>query len=175
MNDYGLPGIPIEISEVGWHSGVPDAWRVAWMRGLAARLPSANMNVARLMPYVWSGDAAWGMANPDGTLAPLGAAYLAGIDDARSPPATPPRAAGTAGRQAISACRVRRRGSRARAGRVKECAGRAGKRRRGATRGAAIHTADAEMSAIVPTLRRSSQHPASAGRGARGQKGSRRD
>ena len=123
LTEAGLADVPIEVSEVGWHTGVPDSWRTAWMRGLATRLPHANMNVTRLMPYVWSDDPVWGMTNPDGTLAPLGSAYIAGIRDAQSPDAYPSAVTTAPGaeRRAPSACRVRRRSATQRVGAPKNC------------------------------------------------------
>jgi hypothetical protein len=132
LDEHGLHGVPIEISEVGWHSGTPDAWRTAWMRELAASLPQANLNVTRLMPYVWSGDAVWRMTNPDGTLAPLGEAYLAGIRDARPALASAPARLAT-GRRALSGCRIRPRGSRRRWAAVRSCLSRVARPRNSAS------------------------------------------
>ena len=134
LDDYGLSGVPIEVSEVGWHAGVPDGMRTTWMRGLAARLPSANMNVTRLMPYVWSGDPVWQITRPDGALAPLGDAYLAGIHDARSAQAASPARSTLTGRQALSACRVRSRSAPRRSSRIRNCLPPLAKRRRSLAR-----------------------------------------
>jgi len=82
LNQYGLRNVPIEVSEVGWHSGFSRAERVQWMRRLAARLPHARMNVTRLMPYIWNGDPQWQITNLNGSLGQTGHAYFAGIRDA---------------------------------------------------------------------------------------------
>jgi hypothetical protein len=85
LDQYGLDSVPIEISEVGWHTGFTSEQRASAMRGMAARLPHAGLNVARLMPYVWAGDPEWQITNGDGSPGPVSGAYLAGIRDARGP------------------------------------------------------------------------------------------
>lgn len=85
LDEFGLRGVPIEVSEVGWHNALPTALRAEWLRGLAATLPFAGLNVTRLIPYVWSDDPPWELTNPDGSIGVLGDAYFAGIRDARSP------------------------------------------------------------------------------------------
>ena len=82
LDRYGLRNVPIEISEVGWHTGFTPAQRAQWIRGLAAKLPHAGMNATRLMPYVWTDSPQWQITNPDGSLGPIGGAYFAGIRDA---------------------------------------------------------------------------------------------
>lgn len=82
----GMGTVPIEVSEVGWHTGFSPEERATAARGLAARLPSAGLGVSRLLPYVWSGDPIWQLTDPDGSLGPLGAAYFAGIQDAITKP-----------------------------------------------------------------------------------------
>ncbi|MDQ1679722.1 MAG: polysaccharide biosynthesis protein PslG, partial [Frankiaceae bacterium] len=101
LDRYGLRSVPIEISEVGWwrDGGFAPAKRAEVLRGLAALLPYAGMHVARLMPYVWTGDPEWQITDLDGSLGQLGGAYFAGIRDAR---VTRPGPAATAMR---SACR----------------------------------------------------------------------
>jgi len=82
LNKYGLTNVPIEISEVGWHTGFTLAQRAQWIRGLAAKLPHAGLNATRLMPYVWAESPEWQITNPDGSLGQIGGAYFAGIRDA---------------------------------------------------------------------------------------------
>lgn len=91
LNQYGLNGVPIEITEVGLHSGYVPAHRAQWIHDLAMKLPNAGLNVTRFMPYVWTGDPIWQLTAPDGTPGLLGGAYFAGIRDAASyqPPAPP--------------------------------------------------------------------------------------
>lgn len=107
LTEYGLGAVPIEISEVGWHTGYSTAQRSEWMRGLAAKLPHAGLNVTRLMPYVWSSSPEWQITNSDGSLGPIGGAYLAGIRDAHAP--QPPAAAApkpATGKKASKRCKA---------------------------------------------------------------------
>ncbi|MDX6689289.1 MAG: polysaccharide biosynthesis protein PslG [Solirubrobacteraceae bacterium] len=85
LNQYGLGTVPIAISEVGWHTGFTSAQRAEWLRGLAAELPHAELNVTRLLPYVWTGDPMWQITNPDGSLGQIGSAYFAGMREAFAP------------------------------------------------------------------------------------------
>lgn len=97
LDRYGLEAVPIEISEVGWHTGFAAEQRARSIHDLAMRLPSAGLNVTRLMPYVWAGDPVWQITDPDGSPGPLGGAYFAGIRDASTFPApTSPSAGATA-------------------------------------------------------------------------------
>ncbi|MBA2348519.1 MAG: hypothetical protein H0V81_09525 [Solirubrobacterales bacterium] len=84
----GMDSVPIEVSEVGWHTGYSSEQRAAAVRGLAAQLPSSGLGVSRLLPYVWSGDPVWQLTDPDGSLGLLGGAYFAGIQDAITKPST---------------------------------------------------------------------------------------
>lgn len=83
LEERGLAGLPIEISEVGWlQAGRTVEQRAAMLRTLAAQLPHAGLNVTRLMPYVWTGDLAWQITDLDGSPGRVGGAYFAGIRDA---------------------------------------------------------------------------------------------
>ncbi|MEA2157142.1 MAG: polysaccharide biosynthesis protein PslG, partial [Solirubrobacteraceae bacterium] len=82
LTRYGLGSVPIEISEVGMHSGYAPAQRAQWLHDLAMELPNAGLNVTRLLPYVWSGDPLWQITDPDGSPGLIGSAYFAGIADA---------------------------------------------------------------------------------------------
>ena len=90
LDERGLAAVPIEISEVGWwHAGGFDTGqRARILRGLAAALPHAGLNVTRLLPYVWTGDSEWQITDADGSLGAVGGAYFAGIRDAFVPRAT---------------------------------------------------------------------------------------
>lgn len=107
LDDYGLGDVPIEISEVGWLSAFAPAQRAEWLRDLAVNLPHAGMNVTRLLPYVWTGDAEWQITNLDGSLGQTGEAYFAGIREALLiQPATTSR--NTAARSCIRPATVQR-------------------------------------------------------------------
>jgi hypothetical protein len=94
LNQYGLSGVPIEITEAGLHAGYAPAQRAQWLHDLAMKLPNAGLNVTRFMPFVWTGDPTWQMTDPDGSPGLLGGAYFQGIRDAATfqPPAPAPSA-----------------------------------------------------------------------------------
>jgi hypothetical protein len=102
LGQYGIGGVPIEISEVGWHTGFTATQRADYLRGLAARLPYAGLNVTRLMPYVWSGDPQWQITDADGSTGQLGNAYFAGIRDALGP-----QAGGASSTKKKAACKTK--------------------------------------------------------------------
>jgi len=136
LNTYGLANVPIEVSEVGWHSGYPAAQRAAWARGLAATLPHAGLNVTRLLPYVWSGDSEWQLTNPDGSPGPVSQAYLAGIHDAvvaqQPAAAVAPANTSAAGttKPAAKSCKPAKAGKRGKAKAAKKCSSKAKKAKR---------------------------------------------
>jgi hypothetical protein len=112
LDQRGLGAVPIEVSEVGWwHTGGFSATqRAGILRGLAAQLPHSGMNVTRLLPYVWTGDAEWQITDVDGSLGQVGGAYFAGIRDARAaadaPVAVPTVRRRTTVRKTQKSCRM---------------------------------------------------------------------
>lgn len=84
LDDAAGPGIPIEITEVGWTTAdTPEAARAAALAALARSLPRSDCGVDRLMPYAWIGPEQdpgdrlqwFGIANRDGSARPSAAAF----------------------------------------------------------------------------------------------------
>jgi hypothetical protein len=79
------PGVPIEVTEVGWTSTeTAEHKRAANLAALAATLPRSDCGIDRLMPYAWIGPEQdphdrlqwFGIANRDGTARPSASAYV---------------------------------------------------------------------------------------------------
>jgi hypothetical protein len=80
------PGVPIEITEIGWfEGGLSEDQRAKRLQTLATKLPGSGLNVTRLIPYAWFDDV-WSLMNVDGTPKPIGTAYAAAIRDVTSQP-----------------------------------------------------------------------------------------
>jgi len=87
--DRLLPGheVPIEITETGWAvPPVPEAWRAQRLARLVRELPRSDCGVTRLIVHTWTSTDAgrspegwFGIARPDGTLGPSGAAFQAAV------------------------------------------------------------------------------------------------
>ena len=78
------PGVPIEVTEIGWTSTeTAEHRRAANLAALAATLPRSDCGVDRLMPYAWIGPERdphdrlqwFGIVNRDGTARPSAAAF----------------------------------------------------------------------------------------------------
>ncbi len=85
LDQVAGPGVPIEITEVGWATtAVPEAERATYLRTLAEQLPRSDCNVTRFLPYTWlteetdpSNPEDWfGIWNHNGSGKPSGIAYL---------------------------------------------------------------------------------------------------
>ena len=96
------PGVPIDITEVGWSSlAVADAQRGADLAALATQLPQSDCNIARFLPYSWTADEAngsdpedwFGIWNRSGAPKTSGTDYLQAVQGMSSPgspaPGTP--------------------------------------------------------------------------------------
>jgi hypothetical protein len=86
------PGVPIEVTEIGWTTAdTPEQRRAAYLRELAETLPRSDCGVERLEAYSWVGperDAGdreqwFGIANPDGTNKASAEAYAQGVRSMR--------------------------------------------------------------------------------------------
>ena len=78
------PGVPIEITEIGWSSVDASQSSIASdLSDLATTLPRSDCDVERMMPYAWVGpeldpgdrEQWFGIQNRDGSAKPSGAAY----------------------------------------------------------------------------------------------------
>lgn len=78
------PGVPIDLTELGWSTAFLPEWQRAYDLGtLAAELPQSGCNIDRLIVYAWltkESDPAnpedwFGIWNSDGTSKPSGQAY----------------------------------------------------------------------------------------------------
>lgn len=86
------PGVPIDVTEVGWTTTtVPDAARAADLSALATTLPRSDCGIDRLLPYAWttresdpSNSEDWfGIWNADGSPKPSGLAYVNAVQAMR--------------------------------------------------------------------------------------------
>jgi polysaccharide biosynthesis protein PslG len=107
------PGVPIEVTEIGWTTAdTPEQRRAAYLLELAQTLPRSDCGVERLEAYAWLGpehDAGdreqwFGIANADGTNKPSAEAYARGVRLLRGlagavPAGTVPICSGTAVRR----------------------------------------------------------------------------
>jgi len=82
------PGVPIEVTEIGWTTAdTPEQRRAAYLRELAETLQRSDCGIERLEAYSWVGperDAGdreqwFGIANPDGTNKAAAEAYAQGV------------------------------------------------------------------------------------------------
>jgi hypothetical protein len=87
------PGVPIEITEVGWATtAVSDADRGAYLAQLAQDLPRSDCNIDSFLPYTWmteesnpSDPESWfGIWNRDGSARASGQGYLNAVQLMRS-------------------------------------------------------------------------------------------
>jgi hypothetical protein len=90
------PGVPIELTEIGWSSADLSLSAIAsGLADLATTLPRSGCGVDRVMPYDWigpegdSGDREqwFGVYNHDGSPKPSGAAYAGAVQQMRGPSA----------------------------------------------------------------------------------------
>jgi polysaccharide biosynthesis protein PslG len=98
------PGLPIEVTEIGWTAlDMSESKRAAYLGEVAARLSRSDCGIERLMPYAWLGperaagdrEQWFGIANQDGTPKESATAYAAVVRGTRGPSRTP-RAEGPA-------------------------------------------------------------------------------
>jgi hypothetical protein len=82
------PGVPIELTEIGWTTAdTPEQRRAAYLRELAATLPRTDCGVERLDAYAWLGpeqaagdrEQWFGIANRDGSNKPSASAYAQSV------------------------------------------------------------------------------------------------
>jgi hypothetical protein len=104
LNDLGLGSVPIDVTEVGWHtrglplsSDVPDAIRGQAYAQLVETLPTSGCGVERFVPHTWVTDERnpldaedwFGITHPDGRASQTATAYAAAIGRVRSGAAAP--------------------------------------------------------------------------------------
>lgn len=101
LNEHGAVAMPIEITETGWATPpLDEGQRAARMGTLVEGLADSSCGVSRIIPYTWltfessSSPEEWfGIANPDTSLKPTGAALASSIeavvDGSPSPVADP--------------------------------------------------------------------------------------
>jgi hypothetical protein len=102
------PGVPIEVTEIGWTTAdTPEQRRAAYLRELAETLPRSDCGIERLEAFAWVGpeleagdrEQWFGIANRDGTNKPSGTAYAQSVRLMRglagpAPPETVPICSG---------------------------------------------------------------------------------
>jgi polysaccharide biosynthesis protein PslG len=75
----GDPDVPIELTEIGWFEGArSEASRARLLQTLTRILPTSDLGVTSLIPYVWAGDT-YALIHEDGSPMPAGAAYSEAI------------------------------------------------------------------------------------------------
>ena len=93
------PGVPIEITEIGWSTvDTPERKRAAYLAELASTLWRTDCGVERFIPYAWLGpeqrasdrEQWFGIANRDGSNKPSASAYADAVRRMRGLVGTPP-------------------------------------------------------------------------------------
>ncbi len=85
LDRLGFAGLPLDITEFGWQSGVPGAWpeptRAKMMWRLAARLPRSDCNVRTIAAHTWLDEtgAGYGIATASANLLHAGVGYVRGL------------------------------------------------------------------------------------------------
>jgi hypothetical protein len=87
------PGVPVDITEVGWSTtAVSDAQRATDLATLATQLPQSDCNIGRFLPYSWTADESsstdpedrFGIWNRSGVPKASGSAYVQAVQSMRS-------------------------------------------------------------------------------------------
>jgi len=92
LDEIAGPGVPIEVTEIGWTTtNVSEDRRAEYLRQLALTLPRTDCGIERMMPYAWLGpelDASdreqwFGIVNRDATPKPSATAYAGAVKQIR--------------------------------------------------------------------------------------------
>jgi hypothetical protein len=93
LDDIAGPGVPLELTEIGWTTvDVSESRRADYLSDVAATLSRTDCGVARVSAYSWLGpeqaagdrEQWFGIANKDGSNKPSASAYAAAVKQARS-------------------------------------------------------------------------------------------
>jgi hypothetical protein len=99
LDEIAGPGVPIEVTEVGWTTtDTPEQTRASYIGQVAATLARSDCGIERVVPYAWLGpeqDASdreqwFGIANRDGSPKPSATAYANAVGLTRERSGTEP-------------------------------------------------------------------------------------
>jgi hypothetical protein len=92
LDEIAGPGVPMEVTEIGWTTTeTPEQARASYLGQVAGTLADSDCGVERVVPYAWLGpeqDASdreqwFGIANRDGSPKPSATAYANAVGAAR--------------------------------------------------------------------------------------------
>jgi polysaccharide biosynthesis protein PslG len=120
LDDIAGPGVPLELTEIGWTTAdTPESRRADYLREVASTLSRTDCGIDRLSAYAWLGpeqavgdrEQWFGIANRDGSNKPSASAYASSVKLMRglsgSAPTTTVRLCSGSGPSAIAPAHLR--------------------------------------------------------------------